>query len=155
MEDPISRCDHTAIRMQLSLQGLVDPDKYDRNLSGMDESRLLDLRLQNRWEVDGSGIYVDCRWQAIKGNLLAITVFVTPPLYRIKRKGQQPWWNGRITRARKRQPRAFIRFKDTALPRLPAVRSAMHPKTTPNFSRGADLWVQRKQPQSPFQLCAV
>lgn len=59
----------------MTLQVLVVPDKYDRNYSGMDKSRLLDLYLRIWWEVEMGVNYVGCQWESIKSNLLAISEF--------------------------------------------------------------------------------
>lgn len=69
LEGSIGRGDNAVNRMGLNLQGLVAPDKYSRSFPGMNKSRLPDLGLQSRWEVDRGRNYVDRQWEAIRSNL--------------------------------------------------------------------------------------
>lgn len=105
--DQKDKCDHAVIRMRLSLQGLEAADKYGRNFSGLDKSEPLNVVLQTQWEVARGSEFVDRQWESVKSNLLAITSLVALP-YGIVRKGLPPWWGSRITRARKRNHKAYI-----------------------------------------------
>lgn len=45
LEEPMNKSDYAVIRMRLSLDGPAAPEKYGRNISGMNKSRLLDSGL--------------------------------------------------------------------------------------------------------------
>lgn len=97
---------------------------------------------------------MDRQWEAIKFNLLAISYLVAP-LHRNKRSGLLPWCRSKIIKVRKRIHTAFMRFKDTELPKLPEVHSgekekSMHLTTMPNCLRGSESWAVKSNPEAYY-----
>lgn len=60
MEEALSRSDHAAIDMLLTLKGLSVFIEHSGNFSEMDGSRLIGPGLWTQWEVKRGGNYVEC-----------------------------------------------------------------------------------------------